>query len=374
MPRLSDPLPDDAKHLVDLVVEGWSANGGRWPIWQYVDLRAHADGLDADETSRGMPVWQYSYGPLRHESRQAREPASLARLTVHGLVHAGGRATDGLVRAFLAAVRAGAELQLAQTPHPAVAVPLWERGVKITERANMDAGTALSDQQMLDLLLGEPATWNVGEEGHPSWRWELHRTRLGRFREVRSGIDYLEVLESVVGVAQAPPAPEAVTPLALPDALDRLDLAWRLWRNAPLLRLGRARQAAELALPVQSRADFESRCSALADVISRWDVPAGDDPDRKTLSRLDDLLAGLPGGPSQAVDAVASLRRVVQLRNQQQHGRPVDERVRAALGLTRFPSDWQTEWDHVRGYAVAALRVISDRVVDAADGPPDPSS
>jgi hypothetical protein len=55
--------------------------------------------------------------------------------------------------------------------------------------------------------------------------------------------------------------------MALPDALDHLDLAWRLATGEHLVRVPRAAIAAKLTQPTASAEGFESRCSALADLL-----------------------------------------------------------------------------------------------------------
>jgi len=70
-------------------------------------------------------------------------------------------------------------------------------------------------------------------------------------------------------VVAEPAAAEPVSPLGLPEQFDVLDAYWRLsfGKRFRLLDLTTATGTASLALPCGSRAEFESRLSALADII-----------------------------------------------------------------------------------------------------------
>lgn len=377
MAHLIDPLPDDAARLVEIIWEGFEANGGAWPTWQYADLRAHADGIDAAATARAMPGWQHNYGPLR-PAREPREPAPAVCLTVHGMVHARRPTTNPYLQCFTAAVRTGAQHQLSVEPRPDAVVPLHLPGAWLVEQANKDAGTTLDHPRLLALLKGEPVTWNIHEETSPLWRWDLSRTRLRDFANVRSGEDYLAALEGTVGVAQRQADPPPLPPMALADAFDHLDLAWRLWQGKALLRINRTAVGAELAQPAGSRDEFRSRCSTLVDFINRLDVPPTPDPKvHGSLQRLDHVATTMASGHGgQAAAGVVVLRRIVALRNAQQHGGHVKdaEKARVDLGLSRFASDWSREWDLVRHAAVNALRDLRNAVVVEAEQANQPGS
>jgi hypothetical protein len=149
-------------------------------------------------------------------------------------------------------------------------------------------------------------------------------------------------------------------PMALPDALDHLDLAWRLATNDHLVHVPRAAMAARLTQPVASVEDFESRCSALADLLNALNLPKP-----ATLhnmkAKLGELLGDHAGRAQAAVD---TLRQAVALRAGQQH-QGADtraEEARVALGLTAFPGDWEGAWDHLRAVTVQALDTIREEI------------
>ena len=72
-------------------------------------------------------------------------------------------------------------------------------------------------------------------------------------------------------VVAEPAVAEPISPLGLPEQLDVLDAYWRLsfGKGFRLLDLTTAVGTASLALPCSSRAEFESRLSALVDTIDK---------------------------------------------------------------------------------------------------------
>lgn len=66
----------------------------------------------------------------------------------------------------------------------------------------------------------------------------------------------------------------ALPPMALAKAFDALDLAWLLVAKEHLVRVPRVSLAARLSQPAASGEEFESRCGALADLLSYANVPA----------------------------------------------------------------------------------------------------
>ncbi len=233
------------------------------------------------------------------------------------------------------------------------------------------------------LVSGEPATWLGHTEPGPgrSWSWDLTRLNLQPFAGITSGEQYLEQLQALVGLPlAAPPAGPALPPLALQDALDHLDLQWRLRTSSRLLRLRRSAAVGVLALPVTSRTELESGCAAFADVLDCLEPggPAPKTPGAGSLTRLElrlDELLGERAG--RARQAVAVLRRVVQVRVGQQHsGRDADKRAlaaRTALGLPAA-ADPADDWEQLRHAAVAALRILREEIAGSDTDSEDESS
>lgn len=183
-----------------------------------------------------------------------------------------------------------------------------------------------------------------------------------------------------------PVAAQPVSPLGLPEQFDVLDAYWRLrfGSRQHLIDLHTITGAASLALSCGSRADFESRLSALADIIDRLVVddtllPAMTEAERKaqikgSLDKLQGaLLHQLPAHHRAGIErAVLTLRRVRQARNAIQHGTARDGGLTAKLrelGIHDAPPNWGDAWDIIRvqvSDALSGLRNELSRAIDAA--------
>jgi hypothetical protein len=118
--------------------------------------------------------------------------------------------------------------------------------------------------------------------------------------------------------------------------------------------------AAKLTQPVASVEEFESRCSALADLLNALNLPKP-----ATLhnmkARIGELLGDEAGRAQAAVD---TLRSVVALRAGQQH-QGADtraEEARVSLGLAAYVGNWEGAWNHLRAVTVQALDTIREEI------------
>jgi hypothetical protein len=177
------------------------------------------------------------------------------------------------------------------------------------------------------------------------------------------------------------PMPEQLTipasPLALPEALDFLDTAWRVafGKRHALLRLRDTTSVAKLSQPCTTRADFESQLSALADILKAMDIPDAllsktrELPKDQTLTRLLDCLqTRLEESDYQEVErAVSTLRTVNDVRVALQHSGASRElpTTLAKLGIP-YPPQWRDAWDRIRAATIEALRVVREKVLQYA--------
>jgi len=185
-----------------------------------------------------------------------------------------------------------------------------------------------------------------------------------------------------VAAERAAAAP--VSPLGLPEQLDVQDAYWRLsfGSRSRLLGLTTAAGAASLALPCGSRAEFESRLSALADIIDKLKVddallPAMTDEEKKdkikgSLDAVDLALQHkLPARHHASIaTAVQSLRMVRQVRNIVQHGIATGGGLTAKLrqiGVHDAPPDWEGAWNTIRAQTADALSTIRNELRSALD-------
>lgn len=279
-----------------------------------------------------------------------------------------GPSAEVLIRAFLAAVAEANAVQSAIWPSATEVVPVRVSGAEFTAVVNHRAGANLHPDQLFELLQHEPATWSGLKRSGGAWAWDLTHTRLRPYRDADSGEAYLAALEGLVGIPAFNIAPRALSPMELSDAFDHLDLAWRLQTNKRLVQIPRSSVVARLTQPVASKDEFDSRCSALSDLLSCLDVPVGGDLDSnsKPLQRLEVALPPMTGDAGAgAVAAVGVLRLVAGVRASQQHAGSACRYDRAwtALGLPRFGSDWASAWRQIEVVTINALTTLREALV-----------
>jgi hypothetical protein len=372
MASFLDPLPDDLLRLVRVAADGYAAADGRWPYWQWVRQQLWTGhGLDAEEILGGMPTWEYDYRPVRLGYRGQPVPkiTDEVPLSIHGLAYVcpAVLAAQQLVDAFLAALRTATVMQRGIKPEPARTVELKIPGDDFTKTVNMAAGTELSADQLFGLLSGEPATWLGVSQQNDQWTWDLTNARLTPYAEIQSVDDYLAQLDGLVAVPQQPSPPEYLPAMALPETFDHLGLAWRIATDKHLFHVPRAAIPAKLTQPAASAEEFESRCSALCDMVKSFDFPAEGGSLNNMKARLTELLGKETAGRAHA--AVDTLRLIFDLRaGQQHHGADTRaERAKTALGLSQFGSDWAAAWDHLRVTVVQALDTIREEISPLTD-------
>ena len=171
--------------------------------------------------------------------------------------------------------------------------------------------------------------------------------------------------------------PIPTSPLALPEALDFLDTAWRLafGKGQALLRLRDTSNIAKLSQACTTRADFESQLSALADILKAMDIPDAllsktrEINKDQTLTRLLDCLRTiLEGSDYQEVErAVSTIRTVNDVRVALQHSGASRELPTSLVKLgIPYPPQWEDAWDRIRAATIHALRVVREKVLKYA--------
>ncbi len=370
MPTLLDRPSNDALELLQVVARGYQ-EAGTWPCWQWVKQQLWQRNLDAEEILQGLPTWRHNYRSVRAGTNgQLPANADPVPLSIHGMALMVAPAVQQLVGGFLVAINVGIALQRGITPTVTEAVELKVTGEEFVQQVNGAAGTDVTVDQLFGVLRGEPATWRGVNQNAGQESWDLTDARLSRYAGVRDVWDYLARLEETVGLSQLTPSTEPLGPMALPEALDHLDLAWRLLTGEHLVRVPRTAMAAKLSQPVASVEDFESRCSALADLLNALNLPPRPATLQNMKLRLGELLGEAAGRAQAAADI---LRSVVALRAGQQH-QGADaraEQARVALGLAPFGSNWPGAWNHLRSVTVQALDTIREEIgsLTLADAP-----
>ena len=169
----------------------------------------------------------------------------------------------------------------------------------------------------------------------------------------------------------------AVSPQAIEQALDDLEVRWRLAFGQSVVRLPRAEEVSSLAQPCSTRDEFERRLSSLADIIKLLDIPdellptADKLPEKSlTLARLELLFNERLAAEDRAevAQAIGTLRNINRLRVGGQHSGAQSERAQAAdrLGVA-LDGRWGDAWDRVRAVTSQALRDIGNAARRIAD-------
>lgn len=371
MSRLFDPLPSEAKALTEVIIGGYTRGRDQWPVWQYVQHQMDAEhGLSAATVLQDLPTWRYSYRPVCTPRGLGIPPEidDPVQLTVQGLANVDNSpAAQGLLRAFMAATALGLAAQRAAEPGPTRVVPVVLDSESLTVGVNMRAGTSLAAPQLYSLLQREPTTWGALNGSRERWTWDLSSRPLRLFDGVETVDQLLTAFEEVLGTTPEHRAQSSALPAeAVPEALDHLNLAWRLRMGSPLLQLRTATTVASLSAGANSAEDFAARCTALADVISQFNVPPHDaDPSAASLRRLRLHLDDWLGAQHPALDAVGTLQNVVAVRNTAGHPSSAHrhERQHIALGLHHLRGDWSASWEQVRVHTVLAARTIREALL-----------
>jgi hypothetical protein len=360
MPTLLDRPSDDAVEMLQVIARGYET-AGVWPCWQWVKQQLWLKDLDGEAILKGLPTWQHNYRSVRAGAHgQMPDNGEPVPLSVHGMALMVLPGVRLLVRGFLTAINLAIVMQRGIAPSVTEPVELKVTGEDFARTVNGQAGTELRVDQLFGVLNGEPATWRGVNQNAGQESWDLTDVRLSRFAGIQDVQDYLARLEEMVGLSQASPRSEPLGPMALPDALDHLDLAWRLLTSEHLVRVPRAAMAAKLTQPAASSEEFESRCSALADLLNALNLPKPATLHNMKM-RLGELLGEEAGRAQTAVD---TLRSVVALRAGQQH-QGADaraEQARVSLGLAAYAGNWEGAWNHLRGVTVQALDTIREEI------------
>jgi hypothetical protein len=367
MPSLLDPLPDEVQQIVEIVAEAYGWNG-KWPVWQFVAQQAYGKfGIDADAALLNQPQWQVpqwttGYQAVRTVPAAAGNslPDIEARtvLTAYGLLYASQEASQLLLKAILKAIEIGANKQSGVTLSPNKVTQIAIQGTELAGAVNEGISASFSAKTLGLILLGEPPTVGGGVHESDDWTWNLTQHRQLRTFVSDTARDYLVKLNSVLG-AQSPQPFTAVSPDALPRALDHLNVVWKAVTKQRLFYPRGLASAASLVEPVISGDQLTARLGALADVFDLFlRTPTGGAPAGGSLTafgkQVVELLETDPA-KDQAGAAVGRLVDITRIRN----GRLHTHASNWAESLHRLgvpASDAPTQqWEHIRSVTVEAV-------------------
>lgn len=265
----------------------------------------------------------------------------------------------------------------AAAPNDETALPIVlsnGRRVAPTSRP-LCAACSLPDTDYICSHFMHPQVWGIRAMGGPSGftsrdvmdgMCDLNRPEFANHKDCHAGGN--SCWARIVDV-ETTATPETA-PQSILQALDDLEVRWRLAFGQSIVRLPGAEEVSSLAQPCSTRDEFERRLSSLSDVIKLLDVPdqllpAGDGLPEKshTLARLELVfeLRLTDEDRAEVMKAIAALRSINRLRVGGQHSGAQGDRARAAdtLGVA-LDGGWGEAWDRVRAVASHALRDIGN--------------
>lgn len=373
MSRLLDPLTPDQQKLIDLIAEGYIVrNDGGWPIFDYLEGRFDAEGIDAWETLYSLPRvgrWNYSlvWWDRINQPDFKPQPASEIKLTIVGMHHS--EVLRSAVPAFLdtlaqmAQMRRTGALDLRQPRDRAYKVGIMmAEGRRFPLEPETQALIAAAASHEPPLFASSPSRDSDGI-------WTLQVPRRVLDYEAAGTVEaYAERVEALTAAPVAAPEPVLPSPLALVAALDFLDTTWRLRvKDKPLFDFPSAERAAKLSHRAATADEFDSKLTALGEILrSARDAPksiasrklAAASFDHPLAPLRDYLLERFPEEAGRVGTALDDLEAAIAIRDAAQHTEATARAMGglATLGLDHPVGDYGRAWD-----------VISVRVAAAAD-------
>jgi hypothetical protein len=370
----------EQKQLIGVILEGReklnppnyalgveAADGRRlWPNFQYVERTFYRRfTLSAREVLSTFPVFRPgggNYGWVWTDG-QPFQDATIVGVTIAGMWDLDTPRANELIALFLDTLKIMVSIEQAYEPAPdqvvTVTLPASStRRLLMEINKRWDIGPRALDD-LRELLKHEPATWHShGTEAG----WMLSPFLRG-YGEIRAVDQYVQRVIDVNRPPEYEPEPLHPSSLALPEAIDYLNLVWQAHAKAPLVTIGRAEAAVKLSLDCNTADEFESRVSALCSILGAVNLPDRDE------NKLVDLHAYLvenmgDGASARAGEAVDDLRAIFDLRVWRQHAGTDERGARgmARLGITLPVVDWSATWVHVQARAVAALSALREEV------------
>lgn len=361
---------------------------GAWPIFQYVEaVLAREHQLDARTVLAECPSVAIagsigSYGWVRLRDPRILRPEDEVALTVAGMSRTSGASDEVDVFLEVLAFLIERERDFAPSPTTVQNVEVHAGELKNhLERDDARWSAGLAELASIHAILGtEPSTWHCQlTSPDASGAWAVTPSPFVRnYAGVDTPEEYVERLVEAIAPPCSGPAPLHDSSLSLPEAIDYLNVVWRVHAGKPLLRLARVEAAAKLALECANADELESRLSAFCGILGDLQLP-GSEGNRK-LSDLSDYLDTTlpPEGADRARAAVDDLRAFFDIRAWRQHaGSRAEKQGRRGmqrLGVQLPTADWQGAWLHLQARAVAGLCALREEIETLDDSDELPTS
>lgn len=379
---LEDPSPTQLR-ILEFIAETFVHNHREWPVFDFVEGRFEAEGIDVWNELRSLPVHPHGYYAVALPTNRKPEAGTRVALTMLGLFHAQlmGRVQTNLDRPFLLALNVLAKLRR-NAPRSANA----PRSFKILSGQLLEqlAGAPdpeLTPQRLSDLMNREPPTWGGSLETNEEGNWVKTITpAVLPFYGVTGIKDYLRRLVETLTLPAVAEPPATPSPLGLVAAIDYLDTVWRLAQRGAghLFQLHSAQATAQLAFAASTPAEFESRLSGLGDLLRSYKPPPVNAPaasevlpakgkkerDKPLAGLQEHLLALLPESSQRIEGAIVVLHHVIDIRDAGQHApaRGKGATALAALGVGYPPASWQDAWSIITVKTIGALDALREEL------------
>ncbi len=375
--RLLAPLNEEQQQVIDLIAQGFRAAGGQWPIFDFLEGSLDFVQLDAWAVLESLPraeghgEYCAAWWPRRPGQKPA--PDQQVGLTVLGLYHAKRwpQATAA-VSDFLTLLQLLADRRRTHKPSP---IEVRMPRLVSTEDLVTNFVPSLPGRFLYDLMDREPATsWGVGASisGDDDWYREIPRYVLifSNVREIK------EYIADTVDLVYQPPSARpmaAPSPLDLVAAIDYLDAVWRLAvHGGHLFELHSAQRTAQLAFAAENENEFQSRLTALGEILRSFQLPAQTrlrkERDKPLNALAEYLVSKLPDSETRLRHAIDTLHAVIAIRDAGQHSAAGSKGASAlvALGIGFPPASWPEAWATVSGRTIEALDAIREELATLA--------
>jgi hypothetical protein len=373
---LRTPLTEEQRALLDVIHATKAA--AKWPVYQHVEaVLDQRHGLDAEAVLASFPLVDHGYGAIWRERGHRSSPEAFEQvgLTVYGM--ASLDPVPYLVDWFLALLSIVTEAQRRMVTNPARAV---EERLRYDDfkRAFEDSGQLASGSLLPPsarsefgiLMEHEPPLRGTVEGASATWDAVLLRPWLRKFRDTGTVDDYIDRVFDFLTARTTPLVREVTSPLSLPQAIDYLDVVWQLHYHAPLFDGLRATSSAKLAFACTTSDEFDSRISALGEVLNRIRIKDFEAYGATTkdggLERLSKcLISKLPSeSHDRTTAAIQTLKDIVRIRAGAQHtGAAADAAKRyARLGVGYPPLNLTRAWQDLSSRAIEALDAVREEI------------
>jgi hypothetical protein len=309
---------------------------GTWPVWAYLDHVLDAKRLVAVDVLASLPAaggqGTIRYGLTRNDDNHwlPNDDTPLA-LTVAGMWQL-GTDTSPLLAAFMDTLRFMVDRQRNITPSPDRPVLATVTSRDLSARlAGLYRPPEAYTQKVAELAEHEPYLWRrIAMPDLSSDPWEMKvPVSIRDFRDVATVEEYIDIVEHLAAPPEMPPQPMTAAPLDIPFAVSFVDAVWESRTGSPLFARPDPASIARLTQPCDDEGAFNSKMSALADVLGQVANPGtAKAPQRRALEeirthlnhRLDPAAAGRC---SAAIETLIKLRTI---RHSIEHG---DARAKA---------------------------------------------